>query len=377
MADFTRRNLIASGAALGAGAGLAPAAAGQETWPVVDELVFFTIGDWGRQGSKSQRDVARAMEIWRPVARPRFVMTVGDNFYPFGQEALPFWRHWESSFNCVYAQELRDLPWVPALGNHDYYGGSLDAQMRFADAHGWRNSGHRYYVHQPKVWLSGGGSVELMVIDSSPLAEVYLGSVGGREVQRKWVERTLKQSQADWKLVFGHHAVISGGKHGRSPRVANWLQAVLEDNGVQAYVCGHDHDLQHIQAGELKAPHYILTGAGSHCDRKIVVVPGAKWQREFSPGFTIFRVRADEMRVDFLEARATIEAYEAGRTPPVYTAVVPRVVAEAPPPGQRGYHPRITNEPHYGATYEDGEGPADGSGPKACRPETVERAAIA
>jgi hypothetical protein len=43
---------------------------------------------------------------------------------------------------------------------------------------------------------------------------------------------------------------------------AGWVEPLLAKYGVQAYLAGHDHDLEHIHvAGQLT--HHIVSGAGS------------------------------------------------------------------------------------------------------------------
>ena len=351
MNELSRRGLVLGGVA-GAASLVRPLQAYSQ--PADTELTFFTIGDWGRRGDENQCLVAGAMEIWRQKLNPKFIMTVGDNFYPIGQ-GWPFWSQWNASFTSVYSPELRGIPWVPALGNHDYWG-SLDEQMRSHAVNGWESKGSRFYLYQPQT-APGGPTVDILVIDTSPLAELYFGSVGGRTRQKQWIEGMLKASTADWKLVFGHHAVFSGGQHGRSPRMANWLQQRLEDYGVQAYVCGHDHDLQHIVAGHRKAPHYILTGAGSLCDRPVIDVPGTYYQKEKRPGFTIFQLFDDELQVQF------IEAGDSGRI--AHTAHIPRAVADAPAmgtpfvKGKPAYQPLTADKRPEGCVHPDDRPPRE------------------
>ena len=77
-----------------AGATGASAAPGTLSWLVV--------GDWGRRGESHQREVGRAMETAAAELASRFVLSVGDNFYPDGVESVTD-SHWKESFNDVYS----------------------------------------------------------------------------------------------------------------------------------------------------------------------------------------------------------------------------------------------------------------------------------
>lgn len=46
------------------------------------------------------------------------------------------------------------------------------------------------------------------------------------------------------------------------PVAAGWVEPLLQKYGVQLYLAGHDHDLEHIHVpGQLT--HHIVSGAGS------------------------------------------------------------------------------------------------------------------
>lgn len=79
--------------------------------------------------------------------------------------------------------------------------------------------------------------------------KVYLGP--NNERQDMWLEDTLQKSTADWLFVCGHHPVYSAGRHGPTPRLVTQLRPLLEKYKVAAYLCGHDHNLQHIQGMSL------------------------------------------------------------------------------------------------------------------------------
>lgn len=47
------------------------------------------------------------------------------------------------------------------------------------------------------------------------------------------LEGQLARSAASWKLVIGHHPVLSSGHHGDTPELLDTLDPVLRKYGVQ------------------------------------------------------------------------------------------------------------------------------------------------
>ena len=50
-----------------------------------------------------------------------------------------------------------------------------------------------------------------------------------------------------WVIVVGHYPVFSPGSHGDTSELNTYLQPLLEQYGVDAYVCGHDHLSAHLR----------------------------------------------------------------------------------------------------------------------------------
>lgn len=51
---------------------------------------FIALGDWGDTALPGQAQVAQAMDDWAALNDPRFIVSTGDNFYPWG-EYTGFW----------------------------------------------------------------------------------------------------------------------------------------------------------------------------------------------------------------------------------------------------------------------------------------------
>lgn len=304
---FPDRRIVLQGLAAAAGAG--PAFA-QGAAPA-----FIALGDWGRDGRMRQTDVAQAMARAAADAGSRFVISVGDNFYPAGVQSVDD-PQWKTSFEDVYVAPSLQTPWYAALGNHDYRG-RPGAQIAYSRGHRrWRMPSRSYAVTSA---AHGVPDLDLFVLDTTPLTGDYDEALArlmrGRiavpepDPQLAWLKGALQASQAGWKIVVGHHPLRSGGHHGGSPALATDIEPLLASHGVQAYLCGHDHVLQHIRAGGVD---HVCTGAGSTAGH-VTDVEGTLFRRG-EAGFAVFTVMPEALRLAFRNAD--------GRT--LYEGLIPK-----------------------------------------------------
>ncbi|HEX7886770.1 MAG TPA: tartrate-resistant acid phosphatase type 5 family protein [Phenylobacterium sp.] len=296
-------------------AGVAAAAAASSARAEAPAPAFVAVGDWGREGDRNQTDVARAMAQAAEEVHSRFVISVGDNFYPAGVRS-PDDPQWKTSFEDVYSAPSLQTPWFAALGNHDYRG-RPGAQVAYGRRNPrWRMPGRSYVASSNDTGIP---NLDLFVLDTTPMVgdydEALMRLVSGRirvpkpGRQLAWLKGALQRSQADWKIVVGHHPIHSGGRHGGSPDLAARLEPLFQARGVQAYLCGHDHSLQHIQVG---GTAHICTGAGASAG-PAVDVPGTLFHHS-RPGFAMFALEDRVLRLEFRDG--------AGRT--LYQANLPR-----------------------------------------------------
>lgn len=293
-ARLDRRGLLAG---IGVSMALAPRAQAQG-----GALAFLALGDWGQQGSPVQRRVAQAMGVTARAEACDFVVAAGDNFYPAGVASTDD-PHWRNSFEDVYTAPALQVPWFAALGNHDYRG-SAQAQVAYSQtSRRWRMP-DRYFTVAGQEF--GAPFVDLFVIDTSPMVdehnydELFQQLAHGhrarheRTRQLSWLDQRLAASTAKWKIVIGHHPVFSGG-HGDTPQLVDTLPAMFEAHGVQAYINGHDHSLQHIRRGRVD---YICTGSGAEANDALRSVEGMLHGSSV-PGFAVFRLDADSLTFMF------------------------------------------------------------------------------
>ncbi len=263
-------------------------------------LNFAIIGDWGRQGRPDQRQVAQQMAIASKKAAVSFVISVGDNFYERGVTSLTD-DHWQKSFETVYDAPSLQVPWYVVLGNHDY-AGKTEPQLDYGKTHPRWIIPARYYTQIYPV--DAATKLECFYIDTCPFVAEYqnnpeFSDIPAQNPQRQleWLDRALAASKADWKLVFGHHPVYSSGlAHGNQPEIIEHILPLLQKYKVQAYIAGHDHDLEHLKVGDL---NLIVSGAGSE-HRPVKEPATSPFSRSVS-GFTLASLRRDEMQVRFID----------------------------------------------------------------------------
>ena len=296
----TRRELIGTMAATAA---LAPASALATSEPRRgDGLAFIAIGDWGRRGEPHQRTVAAQMGLIAQEKGSAFTLALGDNFYSSGVASVSD-AHWKESFEDVYSAPSLQTRWYPILGNHDYRG-NPQAQIDYSHhSRRWTMPGRYYVVEGGSI---GASHVDLFMIDTTPLIASYRSEPAATakhhvhdqdaQAQYAWLDEALGASSAPWKLVFGHHPIFSGGQHGDSEDLVRNLLPILERHGVKAYVCGHDHDMQHIERAGL---HFVATGCGSTV-RPVEPVVGTRFAVSCS-GLSFYRVTPDAFDLTFYD----------------------------------------------------------------------------
>ena len=287
-----------------------------------ETLNFLVFGDWGRKGELDQREVAEQMGIAAQNVGARFVIAVGDNFYENGVASLTD-DHWHQSFEDVYTAPSLRIPWHVILGNHDYHG-NCDAQLAYAQQSSRWTMPARYYMQSHQI--DGETKADFFYLDTTPMVRVYYNhgfeekiraNVITQDVpgQLKWFKAALAGSKAQWKIVFAHHPIYSGGEHGDQPELIESVLPLLREHNVHAYFNGHDHDLQHLVAGG--DVNLFCTGAGSQV-RPTKTIEYTRFAKSRS-GFTTVRLGPDKMEVAMIDWRGTV----------LYSTTVARGVAKS------------------------------------------------
>lgn len=150
------------------------------------------------------------------------------------------------------------------------YSGSVAAQIAYAGDARWRMPSTHYVLAVPEADLS------IVFIDTPRACPSYmtapygdcnelcaeqLAAVGCTaatatacfESHLAWLNATLAGLTTRWKFVAGHHPIDAENMH--------LAAASFAAHGVQAYLAGHVHNLQHAASAD--GVQYFISGAGA------------------------------------------------------------------------------------------------------------------
>lgn len=213
------------------------------------------------------------------------ILLTGDNFYPCGVTSAedPRWR-------LVTPLTRIGIPVFPVLGNHDYCGkADPGAQVR-APVANWMFPGRSYVVR--------AGFADFAFVDTDPFVK--------RKTSALPIAEAFAASNARWRVVVGHHPVISSGWHGYFPRdeVQRMREVVPTLRAAKAdlFIAGHDHHVELIR-GRMT---HLISGAGSEpvppvkLRLRTVYPPEIRRERI---GFAVVEITAKRIRVRFYDAK--------------------------------------------------------------------------
>lgn len=213
------------------------------------------------------------------------IVLTGDNFYPCGVTAAD-----DPRWSLVTPLTRIGVPVFPVLGNHDFCGkADPDAQIG-APVKNWVFPAREYVVR--------AGLADFAFLDTDPYVKGKKSSLPLAEA--------FATSTARWRVVVGHHPVISSGWHGYFPRdeVKRMRDVVPALRAVQAhlYLCGHDHHVELIRGRML----HLVSGAGSSPVPPIKLRLSTVYPDEIRReriGFAVVEIRAKSIRVRFYDAK--------------------------------------------------------------------------
>ncbi len=225
-------------------ASAAAASAGLPSVSLTPRTATLRIAVTGDTGDGSET-VAKGIAAVHAKAPFDAIFLTGDNFYPCGVTSERD-RRWK-----INAPLTRiGVPIYPVLGNHDFCGkADPQAQVRATGViPNWTFPARQFALRTPVA--------DFTFVDTTPL-------VRGR---RNAVEPAIRTGFGDskkWRIVIGHHPVISSGYHGYFPRDEvrrmRALIPALRAARADMYICGHDHHLELLR-GRMA---HLVSGAGS------------------------------------------------------------------------------------------------------------------
>ncbi|XP_072032237.1 tartrate-resistant acid phosphatase type 5-like isoform X2 [Amphiura filiformis] len=239
-------------------------------------LHFMVLGDWGGipiypYYTPDEVAVAKQMSIIAENINASFVMALGDNFYENGVTDVNDKRFQDTYENVFKAKSLQ-IPWNVLAGNHDHYG-NVTAQIAYTQKSKRWNFPSLYYTQKYTI-PGSNASVALVMIDTVTLCgnthDNVLISIPPQgpenpkhaEDQWAWIEKQLQDTIKDeYVIVAGHFPVWSIAEHGPTKCLVDRLKPLLEKYNVNAYFCGHDHNLQHLREPGSSVEYFVIGAA--------------------------------------------------------------------------------------------------------------------
>jgi len=139
-------------------------------------------------------------------------------------------------------------------------------------------------------------------VDENVVEEALAGSgAADYPAQLEWLDRSLAESGARWKIVYGHHPLYSHATaEGRYATMIERLEPILVRHGVDLYLAGHDHVLDMMKP--IHGVYHVTSGGGSGDDEAYdVVQTDESYYAATGGGITFFRVTTDELVIEFLD----------------------------------------------------------------------------
>ena len=252
-----------------------------ETAPVVapDRINLVLFGDWGKN-SPEERQVARG--IFAYGAHFDAGLLLGDNFYvPLTGVEDPRWR---SLFEDLY--QPADLRFWAVLGNHDYLTPAgpkpppgvkpkvrlmnKDVELEYAHLH----PGGRFNL--PARWYrldlpAEDPTVAVLMLDSN-YRDPSLFSEADWKAEGDWLVKQLDELRPGdpnaprrrWVVCCAHHPIFTNGiGHADDSRLKREWLPLFESHGVDFYLTGHNHCMEHVQPPESKVSYVVAGGGGA------------------------------------------------------------------------------------------------------------------
>ena len=206
------------------------------------DFTAWVIGDFG-SGTAGQLAVRNSYINYVGANPANFWLWLGDNAYSSGQPA-----EYSSYVFNIYPEILKNLPFFPSIGNHDYanvpYQSTQSLTTNFeyynaftvptnAEIGGVASGTEKYYSYN-------FGNAHFVVLDS------FGAFNNSGSTMYNWLQADLQANTQKWTVVYFHHPPYTKGTHNsdteiESINIRQNLNPVFEANNVDLVLSGHSH----------------------------------------------------------------------------------------------------------------------------------------
>ena len=173
------------------------------------------------------------------------IILMGDNFYDNGVESLHDnqWKTLSKFFSDVNKSNIYTI-----MGNHDYHT-NPKSQI---NNHYWNTPSFYYKLKFNNLDLFFIDTVQLYR-EHCRISTKTIESIHNKDIfmlentQLKWLDDELSKS-VNRKIVFGHYPIVSNGVYKfKLEPIYDLLFPILKHNNVDAYISGHEHNVQYLK----------------------------------------------------------------------------------------------------------------------------------
>lgn len=202
--------------------------------------------------------------IYRDFKNHDKIVLLGDNFYPNGLHSIidEKWLLYRQIFTKIGFKNIWGI-----LGNHDYQG---NPKLQIISP----------YIKMPNFYYKDSLSpnTDLFYIDTVQLYENHC-NIGIEDMERvhmknydqlqynqlTWLKNELSKSKAINKIVIGHYPILTNGFYINSmDPLKNILFPIFIEYKVNAYISGHEHNIQYIkEKANEHTFHQFIVGSSS------------------------------------------------------------------------------------------------------------------
>lgn len=275
------------------------------------DINLFLANDLGRNGYYEQKPIAELMGVMAETIGPECIIAAGDVHHFNGVASVddPLWT---TNYELIYSHPELMIDWLPVLGNHEYRGNTQSVLDYSKKSRRWVFN-QRYYTRCYED-NKAGVSLRVIFIDTTPLISKYRkdeetypdANLQDAERQLAWIDSTLAVAKEQWVIVVGHHPIYA--QTGKSDSERKDLQKCLlpilqRHNNVDAYLCGHIHNFQHIRHNG-DPINYIVNSSASLA-RDVSPTDGTVFCSP-EPGFSVISASKDHLNVYMIDKNGTV-----------------------------------------------------------------------
>ncbi len=257
-------------------------------------FTFDVMGDWGAVDSSGHNPEQADLMQQIADSDARFMVTVGDNGYPNGNQVNYGDLHQAGAdTSAIFGPEFWTVPGLTtpiftAPGNHGTSGTAHTDITTWTQDVAVSSSGGRYQddtyccvnnsrsTHYGSEWYAfTAGNARFYVLDASwgdtnpgdatPYANDAAAHWAPGAPEREWLESDLASHPTQLKFAFFHYPLYADNPHQSSDTYLNGpdnLEGLLAESGVQMVFNGHAHLYQRNQPSGPGMPISYVTGGG-------------------------------------------------------------------------------------------------------------------